>query len=74
VALLIRDLPSTGDEWRELREAAGLTVQELAGETSLKTDTIRKLEAGGQVIASIRKLVAVALGVPVFADRDREEP
>jgi transcriptional regulator with XRE-family HTH domain len=66
VALLVRDLPSTGPEWTALREDAGLTIRDLANLTDLYPDTLKQLEAGGRTSRSTRKLVAAALGIDVF--------
>jgi transcriptional regulator with XRE-family HTH domain len=50
--------------WSELREARGLTVRDLADLTGLDSATIEKLELGGRVTESTRRLVLVALREP----------
>lgn len=64
--LLTCDLPASPDAWRELREERGITIGELAALTALDRQTVRKLEEGGRVSLSTRRLVGAALGVVVF--------
>lgn len=55
--------PVTPD-WRSLREERALTVVELSKLTGLSRETIEKLELGGSVTVSTRRLVLVALREP----------
>lgn len=43
----------TASQWRAARAALGLTVREVAEEMDVSTPTIVKLEAGGEVRASV---------------------
>lgn len=51
-------------DWAQLREQAQLTVDELAELTALDKATIARLELGGRVNESTRRLVLVALRRP----------
>ncbi len=66
----VAEMPNTPAGWRELRDQRGHSDRELAELTSLDVGTIHRLEAGAHVTRSTRKLVAAALGVPVFATEE----
>lgn len=64
----LAEMPTTGPEWRELRDRRELSVPELSEITGLQPSTIHKLEAGASVNRSTRTLVGAALGLPVFGE------
>ena len=62
-------LPTTGREWEELRNRAGLTCAELARRTAIDVSTLWRLEHDdGYVSQKVRLLVAAALGLQVFPE------
>jgi len=62
-----RELPTTGREWEELRNRAGLTRAELARRTAIDVSTLWHLEHDGEFVSmKVRLLVAAALGLQVF--------
>jgi hypothetical protein len=70
--LLVRDLPSTGSEWKTLREDAGLTIRDVMALTDLNAKTLYALEAGDRTTRATRKLVAAACGIDVFGNRGND--
>ena len=51
-------------DWRQLREERGQSERDLAELTGLDPATIERLERGGRVTESTRRLVLVALRSP----------
>lgn len=57
--------PTSGQEWRDLREAWECTIEQLAIRTGLSAHVIERLEDGRPVALPARKLIGAALGLDV---------
>jgi transcriptional regulator with XRE-family HTH domain len=61
-----QSLPEFGPAWEELRRRRGISRAALARRTDLSIATLWRLEHDGPASPAVRRLVAVALGVPTF--------
>lgn len=63
------DVEILGKEVKRIRDERGISVKELAEKSDVNEQTIRKLEAGKNILAVPFIRICIALGVkPVYTD------